>query len=125
MAIPYTQVSMVMDAALSIEMQDGTKAGTRILRLAGPMTLRNIFTFQAEVRSVELPPVVILDLSGVPYMDSAGMGTIINFYVHCENKKTRMIASGVSARVMELFKMTKVDSVISLAESVEAAEASL
>jgi anti-sigma B factor antagonist len=116
---------MVMDAALSIEMQDGTKAGTRILRLAGPMTLRNIFTFQAEVRSVELPPVVILDLSGVPYMDSAGMGTIINFYVHCENKKTRMIASGVSARVMELFKMTKVDSVISLAESVEAAEASL
>lgn len=125
MAVPYTQVSMMMDAVLSIEIEDGRVAGTRVLRLAGPMTLRNIFTFQAEVRSVEQPAVVILDLSGVPYMDSAGMGTIINFYVHCENRKTRMIAAGVSPRVMELFKMTKVDSVIALAESVEAAEAAL
>jgi anti-sigma B factor antagonist len=114
---------MAMDAALSIEMQDGTVAGTRIVRLNGPLTLRNIFTFQSEVRGGELPTVVILDLSGVPYMDSAGMGTIINYYVHCENKKTRMIAAGVSPRVMELFKLTKVDSVIALAESVEAAEA--
>jgi len=116
---------MVMDAALSIEMQDGAVAGTRVVRLVGPMTLRNIFTFHAEVRSVEVSGVVILDLSGVPYMDSAGMGTIINYYVHCEKTNTRMIAAGVSPRVMELFKMTKVDGVISLAPSVEAAEASI
>jgi len=85
------------------------------------MTLRNLFTFQDEVRSVPLAKVMILDLAGVPYMDSAGMGSIINYFVHCQNAKVRMIAAGVSPRVMELFKLTKVDSVIPLAASVEAA----
>ena len=113
---------MSMDAVLSIEIQEGAVAGTRIIRLQGPLTLRNIFTFQGEVRGAALTSRVILDLSGVPYMDSAGMGSIINYYVHCENNKTRLIAAGVSPRVMELFKMTKVDSVIPLAFSVEAAE---
>jgi anti-sigma B factor antagonist len=124
-AIPYTHSSMAMETALSIEKQDGTVSGTRVIRLHGPMTLRNIFTFQAEVQSEEFPGVVILDLKGVPYMDSAGMGSVINYYVHREKNKARLIVAGVSPRVMELFKMTKVDSVISLAASVEAAEAAL
>ncbi len=112
---------MTIDAPLGIEIQDGTVDGTRIIRLNGPMTLRNLFTFQGEIRSVALTRVMILDLAGVPYMDSAGMGSIINYFVHCQNAKVRMVAAGVSPRVMELFKMTKVDTVIPLADSVEAA----
>ncbi len=114
---------MAMDSPLSIEAEEGVAAGTRIIRLKGPMTLRNLFTFQKEVRAMDLARVVIMDLSGVPYMDSAGMGSIINYYVHCENNQSRMIAAGVSPRVMELFKLTKVDGVIPLAENVQAAEA--
>jgi anti-anti-sigma regulatory factor len=53
------------------------------------------------------------------------MGAVINYYVFCQRHDTRMIAAGVSPRVMELFKMTKVDSVIPLKGSVEEAEASL
>jgi anti-anti-sigma factor len=58
-------------------------------------------------------------------MDSAGMGAIINHHVHCENKRVRLIVSGVSPRVLELFRMTMVDAVMSLAPSIEDAEASL
>jgi len=55
-------------------------------------------------------------------MDSAGMGAVINHYVHCQNRGARLVVSGVSSRVMELFKLTKVDTVIPLAETVEEAE---
>jgi anti-anti-sigma factor len=73
-----------------------------------------------------LPPLVaILDLSEVPYMDSAGMGAVINYFVHCEKNGITMIVAGVSSRVMELFRLTKVDTVISLAGSVEEAESRL
>jgi len=37
----------------------------------------------------------------------------------------RLIITGVSPRIHELFKMTRVDTVISQAATVEAAEASL
>ena len=115
---------MALDAPLTIERKDGKEPGTRILVLNGPLTLRNMFDLQAELRSQPEPVLSILDLSGVPYMDSAGMGLLINHFVHCQGCGARVIAAGVSPRVLELFKMTKVDSVIPQAASVEAAEAS-
>jgi anti-anti-sigma factor len=113
---------MASDAPLVIHRQEGKVPGTRILRVTGPLTLRNLFDFQGEVRGFVTPPVTIVDLAGVPYMDSAGMGALINYHVHCEKLGKKMIVSGISSRVMELFKMTKVDTVIAQAESVEAAE---
>jgi len=114
---------MLIDAPLSIERTEGKASGTVVFRFAGPLTLRNLFTMQEQLRDGELPRLTILDLSGVPYMDSAGMGAVINHYVHCQNDGVRLIAAGVSSRVMELFKLTKVDTVIPLAATVEEAEA--
>lgn len=113
---------MALDAPLAIERRDGKAPGTRILHLSGPLTLSNLFDFQAELRSGEPPRTAILDLSAVPYMDSSGMGAIINYHVHCERNGARMIVTGVNSRVLELFKLTHVDSVIAMAPSVEAAE---
>jgi anti-anti-sigma regulatory factor len=48
---------------------------------------------------------------------------VINHYVHCQNGGARLVAAGVNSRVMELFKLTKVDTVIPLAGTVEEAEA--
>ena len=114
---------MALDAPLVIARQEGKDPGTRILRLSGPLTLRNLFDFQAELRSGDPSRVAILDLAEVPYIDSSGMGAIINYHVHCERSGIRLIVAGVSTRVLELFKLTHVDTVIAMAPSVEAAEA--
>ncbi len=113
---------MALDAPLSIETREGKAPGMVVLCLSGPLTLRNLFAFQASLRRDPPPPAVVLDLSQVPYMDSAGMGAVINYYVHCEKHHCRMVVAGVSSRVMEMFKMTKVDAVIRLAATVEEAE---
>jgi anti-sigma B factor antagonist len=113
---------MALDAPLLIERRDGKNPGTRILQLTGPLTLGNLFDFQDELRKGEPPRVAILDLSGVPYMDSSGMGAVINYHVHCERNGGRLIVAGVSSRVLELFKLTHVDTVIAMAANVEAAE---
>jgi anti-sigma B factor antagonist len=112
---------MAIDDPLTIERAQGSAPGVEILRLTGPVTLRNLWDLQTEMRKAP-PPVTILDLSGVPYMDSAGMGAVINHFTHCQNRGTRFIAAGISSRVMELFKLTRVDSVIPLAATVEEAE---
>ncbi|MGA7341168.1 MAG: STAS domain-containing protein [Terracidiphilus sp.] len=105
---------MLTDSPLSFEVAEGKAAGTRIFRLAGPLTLANLFELQDALRKEPQPRVTVLDLGGVPYMDSAGMGAIINYYVHCQKKGATLVVAGVSSRVMELFKMTKVDTVIPL-----------
>jgi len=114
---------MPIDDPLAIHEIEGDNTGIRILRLDGPVTLRNLFDMQAKFRSIAPPPLTILDLSGVPYMDSAGMGAIINHYTHCINKGGKLIVAGVNPRVLELFKMTRVDTVIPITASVEEAEA--
>ncbi len=116
---------MAIDDPLAIERKDGKAPGTLVFQLTGPVTLCNLFDLQGQLRSGDLPRVSILDLSGVPYMDSAGMGAIINYYTHCQGRGVRLIVAGVSSRVMELFKLTRVDTVMRLVPSVDEAEAGL
>jgi anti-anti-sigma factor len=116
---------MAIDDPLVIERKEGKAPGTLVFHLTGPVTLRNLFDLQGQLRSGELPRTSILDLSGVPYMDSAGMGAIMNYYTHCQNRGVKLIVAAVSSRVMELFKMTRVDKVIAFAPTVEEAEAGL
>ena len=44
---------------------------------------------------------------------------VIRHYVRCQDKGVRFIASGVNARVLELFKLTNVDAVIPMIAAVE------
>jgi anti-sigma B factor antagonist len=116
---------MVFDDPLAINRTKGKSSDVLIFQLRGPVTLRNLFGLQDQLRSGDVPRAAILDLSGVPYMDSAGMGAIVNYYVFCQNRGVRLVVAGVSSRVMELFKLTRVDTVLSLAPTAETAEASL
>ena len=121
--LPYTYPTMALDAPLTIERIEGKTPGTLIYRLIGPLTLRNLFDLQSQLRSADPPPVTIIDLTEVPYMDSTGMGMIVNHHVRCKSKGTKLIVSGVNSRVFELFKLTKVDTVIPMTSTVEEAEA--
>jgi anti-anti-sigma factor len=84
--------------------------------------LDNVFVFQNALRNVELPQISILDLTDVPYLDSAGMGAIVNYYVHCQRKGAQAIVAGVNGRAMELFVLSKVHTIIPMADSVEEAQ---
>jgi anti-anti-sigma factor len=117
----------------TIERKEGKAPGTVIFHFRGPFTARdmfgtlapialdNILSFQS-TPSDEPPALNILDLTDVPYMDSAGLGRIVRHYVHCRGKGIRMVAAGASSRVLELFRMTKVDSVIPVTATVEEAD---
>jgi len=116
-----------------IERTAGRAAGTVILRFSGPFTLRDAYTclpteklskmLDLEPTPDEAPMVRnILDLTACPYMDSSGLGVIVTHHVRCQKRGVRLIAAGMSPRVREIFKMTKVDTIIPIVETVEQAE---
>ncbi|WP_263366815.1 STAS domain-containing protein [Edaphobacter bradus] len=110
------------DTGFSYSTSEGTKPGTAILKLAGPLTLANIFGLQDELRKVK-PECLIMDLTGVPFMDSAGLGVVMNYYVSSQKDGRKLFLTGVNDRVSALLEMTKVDGVLKVCGSLEAAEA--
>jgi anti-sigma B factor antagonist len=111
----------MQQVSLAVESFPGKAEGTRIVRVTGPVLLSNFFALKAELEKAHTP-VTVIDLSGVEYMDSAGMGAIINYYVASQRRGNKLIASGVNDRVVELFKLTHVDSLIPMTATVEEAE---
>lgn len=111
----------MFDKELSLETTPGKAPGTRIVRLSGPLVLNNLFSFQDALRA-DPPPCLILDLSGVPYMDSSAMGAIINYYVSSQRDGRKFILVGVNSRIMELFIMTKVNGLLTMTSTLSDAE---
>jgi anti-anti-sigma factor len=110
------------DKVLTYTTSAGSKQGTTIVTLEGPFTLGNMFKLQADLRALK-PECLILDLTSVPYMDSAALGVIMNSYVAAQGSGRKFLVAGVNDRVRALLEMTKVDSVLKICDSVETAQA--
>jgi hypothetical protein len=48
---------------------------------------------------------------------------VVRHYVRCQDEGVRFIAAGASPRVLELFKLTNVDTVIPMIATVEEVDA--
>jgi anti-anti-sigma factor len=95
-----------------------------VLTLQGALTLGHIFALQPQLQALDAD-LVILDCTALEYMDSAGLGVVVNFYVSQSNKGGKVALVGISDRVWALFTSTRVDQYFPRFPSLEAAEASL
>ena len=107
---------------LTIEKRDGA-GGVCIMTLSGPLTLRTLFDFQ-EVSRAETRPIIV-DIHNVPYMDSAGLGSVIGLFVSCQRHKRGFGIIGLSERIRTLFQVTHVDGMLPCFDSLEAAHAAI
>ena len=106
----------------TIESKPGGAPGVRILKLTGPFLLGEVFDFQKKVRE-DPAPLTIIDLSGVPYMDSAALGSLLGFHVSCQREHRSYGLVGVSDRIRTLFRVAGVESFLSIYGSQAEAEA--
>ena len=120
--IPYT--SRMSDAPFSYTTSPGAKDDTTVVKMDGPLTLASIFGFQNEFRAMK-PLVLIVDLSDCPYMDSAGLGLLMNQFVSAQGSHRHLLLAAVSERIESLFELTQVSAVLKRFPTVEEAEASI
>jgi anti-sigma B factor antagonist len=92
---------------LQIIDEPGTSPGHRILHLNGPITLTNLFQFQTTVRT-DHSSLLILDLTNVPYVDSAGIGALVGAYVTMKEGRNLALV-GVNDRVRTALQVTHVE----------------
>jgi anti-anti-sigma factor len=68
---------------------------------------------------------MIIDISGVPYMDSAGLGSILGLFASAQRKQLGFAVAGAADRIVTLFKVTHVEDVLPSYLTVADAEASI
>ncbi len=106
---------------LKIESLPGRNEGSRILKLTGPFTLNAVFEFQAITRQ-HPTAVTIIDVSEVPYMDSASLGALLGFQASCQREGRKCALAGVCGRIEVLFQVSHVNGLLKCFPSAEEAE---
>ena len=109
------------EVPLQIEATPGSSDGVHVLRLVGPLTLVNVFAFQSSVRS-DTSRVLVLDFTGVPLADSAGIGALVGAYVTRQKDGRRLALVGVNQRIHQALEVTRVESFFHFFETIAAAE---
>lgn len=124
-----TRTELWKNATFTIERIEGEAPRTIIYRIAGPFNARDMYGSMKQVslgNIFEFKPAAgaepinlhVFDIAAVPQMDSSALGMIVSHYISCRNKGIRVIAAGPNPNVVQLFKFTKVDTLIPTASTV-------
>ena len=98
---------------LKIDILPGSSIGETLLRLEGPLVLDNLFGFLKIWREQGAPNIVV-DLTRVPYVDSSGIGSLVNMHVSRQKVGGTVRLVGVSERVRTVLVVTRVDKVLNI-----------
>ncbi len=111
-----------MSTPLTIEARrESDEAG--VLTLSGEVDVSNV----AEVREAALKLVsddtkrLIVDLSGVTYIDSSGLGMLVGVLKRLRESGGGLAIAGATARVRRLFEITGLEQIFSLYDDMAAA----
>lgn len=65
------------------------------------------------------PTKIVVDLSGVPYMDSSGVASLVKLLSRTKKLGVELVLAAPTTKVRSIMEITRLDSVFRLVESVE------
>ena len=89
--------------------QEPSSNGTLIARLSGKLSLETVNAFLQETRAYTAEKVV-LDMSGISYLDSAGVGALVQLFVHRRGQTKKLAVAALTtqgAAVLQVAGLTK------------------
>jgi anti-sigma B factor antagonist len=105
----------------SLQIEQDLAPGRCILRLEGPLVMTTMEKLHDMV-CTDNTRLLIVDLTAVPYVDSAGIGALVAAYVSRHNSQRRLALVGVNERVHNSLKLAWVEQLFRFFDSVREAE---
>jgi anti-sigma B factor antagonist len=95
-----------------------------IVAVKGDVDLNSSRELQGELRDVlkSGPSRMIVDLGGVPYMDSSGVATLVEAMQLSRKKGTKLVLCAMGEKVQSIFEIARLDKVFTIVNDREAAE---
>lgn len=60
---------------------------------------------------------IILDITGVPYVDSIGLGTLVRAYIEATKRSVKLVFCGIQPKIRNLLVITKLLGVFEIYET--------
>ena len=108
---------------LQVERSVGAHKGQSVIRCVGPLIMETLSAFQNAIRK-ETAAELIIDMTEVPRIDSAGLGSLVQAYLSSRNVGRRLALAGVNQGVRALLQITKLERFFPIFESRGKAEQS-
>jgi anti-sigma B factor antagonist len=68
---------------------------------------------------------IILNFSGLDYMNSSGIGLLVTLLIRANRQKQRLLAAGLSEHYRQIFELTRLNEAISIFPTEEEALAAV
>jgi anti-anti-sigma factor len=114
-------------AGVCMRLESQVRDGVCILRLQGRFVTGSDAALQSAQNSLHEIGIAkaVVDLSGVPYIDSTGLAFIVELHKSLAGRGGQLFLAGANERVREVLEMTRIGQIVPLYEDVEDAEAAL
>ena len=108
--------------ALSMEIRRPSPA-TAVIDITGEITsaAEGQLSEAYEKASAEATKAVVLNFSGLEYMNSSGIGLLVTMLVRARRAKQTLLAFGLTDHYHEIFKLTRLDEAIAIHATEDAA----
>ncbi len=107
-----------------IHSRQGARPGQRVIEMTGPLLITTLFPLREELRAAG-EGATILDFTNVPYMDSAGLGLLVQAQVSIQKAGRRFALAGMNERVRAVLTVTHVEGLFNSYATPAEAEAAL
>jgi len=96
--------------------------GTLVARLSGKLSLETVNSFLQQLRLVDAEKLV-LDMSGVSFLDSAGVGALVQLFVHRRGKSQKLVLAALTQQGVAIMQVSGLVRLIPSFSTVDQASA--
>src|SRR5580692_2634503 len=107
-------------AQLDLEKLSSSDEGNLVTRLNGKLSLETVHNFIQTLRP-EPAARLVLDMSGVSFLDSAGVGALVSLFVHRRNIGKSFAIAGLTQQGMAVLQVAGLVKLLPNFPTVEAA----
>lgn len=116
---------MVQAASLEMGVRDAAE-GVRVIDIRGEITaFSELEVAAAHEKAGDGAKAVILNFSGLEYMNSGGIGLLVTTLIRAQRTGHFLFAYGLSSHYREIFSLTRLDEAISIFDDEDSAVASV
>lgn len=95
--------------------------GTMVVALEGEVDLQHSPTVRKQLMELMFERRhVLVDMTGVAYIDSSGIASLVEAYQMARRNGTRFVLAAISAPALRVLQLARLDKVFAIAETVEA-----
>jgi anti-sigma B factor antagonist len=93
-----------------------------VIRVRGDVTAASEGPLMAAYgQAGEKTRVIVLDFSGLDYMNSGGIGLLVTLLVRANRQKQKLLACGLNDHYKQIFELTRLDEAIGIHDTEAAA----